>query len=133
MEGGGDPEVGPEDDDDADLVDDGGDSSARRYPAKTMLLFLVQLHSMLKGGPIRTALVIAAQLLRVDPAPVRDPSQLKIPTRSTLQRATIRLDMVMIMWWRHQWSRVLVVASCLMADASMQAHVEFFGQRLEGF
>ena len=25
------------------------------------------------------------------------------------------------------------MASCLMADASMQGHVEFFGQRLEGF
>ena len=77
-EGGGDPEVGPEEDDDADLVDDGDDSSATRYPPKIVLLHL-QLHSMLKGGPIRTALVIAAQLLGVDPAPVRNPLQFKSP------------------------------------------------------
>ena len=55
---------------------------------------------MLKGGPIQTALLIADQLLGVDPAPVRDPSQFEIPHRTTLQSAAIRLDMVMCkaMW-----------------------------------
>ena len=120
-------------DDGEDETDADGDFDKKGLYTPEKLLLFLRLSSMLKGGSLRDALVIAAQLLGVDPAPVRDEAQFRIPLKQTLNAATIRLDMTMMRWWRHQWSRGLEMASCLMADASMQGNVEFFAQRLEGF
>jgi len=96
------------------------------------LLKLLELKALLRpGASVRQALALAAELLGQDPKPVLDPHAFSVPSRQTLMRASVKLDMGVMMWSRHQWRKGYHAASSLMADASEQHRHNYLCQRVD--
>ena len=98
-----------------------------------MLLFLT-LQGLLKGSTAAMRLCVAtcAEILGLDPEPIRDPARFSVPTTRTLQRAMVNLDMCMMLWHRHKLQQGMRMATCFLADASMQGREEYFCMRMDG-
>ena len=77
---------------------------SRCSPAR--LLKFLGLKALLRpGASVRQALALAAELLGQDPNLVLDPQAFAVPARQTMMRASIKLDMGVMLWSRHQWRK----------------------------
>ena len=99
------------------------------------MLLLLKLQGLVRGSQqdLRDVMDAAAELLGLDPEPIKDPAQFEIPNTRTLQRSMVKLDMTMMLWQRHQWHHGLRMATCFLADASQQGREDYFCQRMDGF
>ena len=103
---------------------------SRCSPAR--LLKFLELKALLRpGASERQALALAAELLGQDPNPVLDPQAFAVPARQTMMRASIKLDMGVMLWSRHRWRKGYHAASSLMADTSEQHHHNYLCQRMD--
>ena len=135
-EGGAEAEAEDEGDFDHDEVVDSDDDAAdrkqgRRIEPPLVLLKYLRFRSFLRSSEqslLRGALELAGDILGMDPELVRDRVR-GIPHRTTLERAQLKLDMLMMHFSRWQWHNGMQGAVSLMADSSEQKRVDFFMQR----
>ena len=114
-----------EEDDDAEGASDDEKYDILKYKPETMLTWLKFSRMLKPGADVREALAVAAELIGADTEAVRDPSRFRVPSQSTLRRATIQLDCCMMGWSRFMWAHGYQAQMCLLADSSEQGRVEF--------
>ena len=100
------------------------------YPPHLMLLYLELKAKVKPSVDMRDVLRLAGAILGVDPK-VTTAEALRVPARRTLDKATLRLDLSMMLWERHCWQSGFRCVSSWGADASQQSHMDFFVQRSE--
>lgn len=99
-----------------------------RHEPKDVLVFL-ELSSYLRpSANMRRVLELAGLALGLTRSAA---ARVDVPSRWTLRRALIRLDMAMMHWERHSWRKGFQMSASWQADSSAQNHYDFFCQRVD--
>jgi hypothetical protein len=78
------------------------------------------------SGDMHKALVVAARIFGLDSSAV---DALRTPSRQSLGKALVKLDLCMMMWQRFCWKKGFACAASMSADSSTQSHWDFYCQR----